>query len=259
MNHLTTFRVERASPLPSDEAAEGIVAALADLSHQHLPGFLAYGRTQSGVVHVCRANVAKWLTKARLTDFGVPTMYTHGSVLLDAPRDGRPMGGLSLAVGTRKGLGRGIVFAVRLDEARAAKVDAGALVDACANLDVDLASFGSVRWARGETPLPVRASTPSSAEPAMGQRRPPSAEELRQLIDDVSLSIDEYAHIRATVAVLPTQEDAIWCTYGVFDAASRRQIEAQMDARFASDSRASAAFRERVEAWLRSTLGNVSR
>lgn len=242
MNQPIAFSVERIAPFASDEACEALVGALVDLAKHRVAGFLAYGRTQTSFVRVCRANVSRWLAEAKVIDFGVPIPYTHQSVLLDAPRKGPPIGGLTLAVGTRKGLGRGLVFVVRLDDASAAKVDARALVDACAKLDVDVVSFGSVRWARGETPALADASTQSSSEPAVPARRPPSAEELRQLIDDVSLSVDEYAHIRATIAVLPTQEDAIWCTYGVFDAASRRQIEAQMDARFASDTHASAAF-----------------
>lgn len=257
MNPPITFRVERSAPIASDEVAVALVVALADLAKQHLPGFHAYGRTYGEPIHVCSANVPRWLAAAKVTDFGVPIPYTHQSVLLDAPRDGKDMGGLSLAVGTRDGLGRGLVFVVRLDEARAARVDARALVTSCAELDVDLVSFGSVRWARGEGLAAVQTMT--SSVPTSAARRPPSAEELQRLIEEVSLSIDDYARIRATVAVVPTQEDAIWCTYGVFDGASRRQVEARMDARFASDPRSAADFRERVEAWLRATLGSAGR
>lgn len=254
MNQPFSLRVKRAAGLASEDAAVDVVRGLVEAMRRHLDGLLVYGRTQTGVLHLRKENVSEWLDGSRTPDFGAPTPYTHRSVLVDAPRKGAHVGGLSLRVGPREESAHGVVFVLRIDEARAARVDAKALVQACSKLDVDQASCGAISWARGETAVTIGASTAATASRASAAARPPSAEELLRLIDEVSLSIDEYARIRATIAVLPAQEDAIWCIFGVFDARSRRHFEAAMDLRFAREPGAHAMFRASVASWLRITL-----
>ncbi|MFO0616418.1 MAG: hypothetical protein U0414_27750 [Polyangiaceae bacterium] len=134
---LVTFRAERAGPFSAESSALETVEAVADITKAHIAGFVAYGMTPRAPIHVCRDNAARWLSQTRIADCGGPLPFTHQSVLLSAPQGGSHIGGLSLAVGTREGLGKGLVFALRLEESRAAKVDARALVEACSNLRAD--------------------------------------------------------------------------------------------------------------------------
>lgn len=76
----------------------------------------------------------------------------------------------------------------------------------------------------------------------------PAPAEIRQIADDAKheLSIDAYAVIRATVAVLPREVDLAFERYGVTPE-RRRDVERAMQRRFESDPAARERFGERLQ------------